>query len=338
MHHFFLLTRRSLALTLTHQGMEGAFLLDAGMPEYAAHLTKMTTLAMKLLPTAAGIAFDGTGWQARINLDGDDGRSFVELHEAGETGGPFVRPNLPIHTQVSSKILIQKQIGELLHAGGKAHFWNTYAPRADFMLHTDAVFAEDSYEDERMHLDGLLGVGGKPILTWNPGCESYPSSQCARYAQSADNAQLLQRLLYWGVQPMLPFNRNDHAITRYVAEQGNDTSTFVAFGPLFRAIRGRRWVYTAHAVQVTEGSAAANVFQTPEGLVLCVCLATPGGKLTVSVRGAVAEGLRLVAPGGGDGTAVKAAAAAAGQGGGSVSLQFTMGSHGAAVVVLKESA
>ena len=39
--------------------MEGAFLLDAGMPEYAAHLTKMTTLAMKLLPTAAGIAFDG---------------------------------------------------------------------------------------------------------------------------------------------------------------------------------------------------------------------------------------------------------------------------------------
>ena len=105
--------------------MEGAFLLDAGMPEYAAHLTKMTTLAMKLLPTAAGIAFDGTGWQARINLDGDDGRSFVELHEAGETGGPFVRPNLPIHTQVSSKILIQKQIGELLHAGGKAHVWNT---------------------------------------------------------------------------------------------------------------------------------------------------------------------------------------------------------------------
>ena len=98
-------------------------------------------------------------------------------------------------------------------------------------------------------------------------------------------------------------------------------------------------MYTAHAVQVTEGSAAANVFQTPEGLVLCVCLATPGGKLTVSVRGAVAEGLRLVAPGGGDGTAVKAAAAAAaGQGGGSVSLHFTMGSHGAAVVVLKESA
>ena len=116
--------------------------------------------------------------------------------------------------------------------------------------------------------------------------------------------------------------------------RARDTSTFVAFGPLFHAIRGRRWVYTAHAVQVTEGSAAANVFQTPEGLVLCVCLATPGDKLTVSVRGVVVEGLRLVAPGGGDGTAVKATVGARG---GSVSLQFTMGSHGAVVVVLKES-
>ena len=70
--------------------MEGASLLDAGMPEYAAHLKKMATLGMKLLPTAAGVAFDGTGWQGRINLDADDGRSFVELHESSETDGPYL--------------------------------------------------------------------------------------------------------------------------------------------------------------------------------------------------------------------------------------------------------
>eukprot|EP01046_Picozoa_sp_COSAG06_P007646 COSAG06_NODE_376_length_16647_cov_19.266920_4_plen_532_part_00 len=248
-----LVTNGSMSSGVIKTGMEGAFLLDAGMPEYSAHLTKMATLGTQLLPTAVGVAFDGTGWQGRINLNADDGkttvfsstfyrkrlfcqdglgtndircgnlitkttvyagRSFVELHESGETGGPFVRPGLPIHTQVSSKASIQQAMGELLHAHGKAHFWNPYAPRADFMLHTDGVFSEDSYEDERMHLHSTLGIGGKPIITWNPGCESWPSSQCGRYKDSHDNAQLLQRLLYWGVQPMLPFSRNDHAITR----------------------------------------------------------------------------------------------------------------------------
>ena len=175
-------------------------------------------------------AFDGTGWQGRINLHADDLRSYVELHEYGETGGPFFRPGKPIHTQVSSKRSAQEAIGNALHAKGKAHFWNPYAPRADFMMHTDGVFSEDSYMDERMHLHGLLGVGGKPILTWNPGCESWPSSQCGRYRDSANNEQLLQRLLYWGVQPMVPFARNDHAITRFVAEHGNDTKTFEDYG------------------------------------------------------------------------------------------------------------
>ena len=122
-----LVTNGSMSSGVIKTGMEGASLLDAGMPEYAAHLKKMATLGMKLLPTAAGVAFDGTGWQGRINLDADDGRSFVELHQRGETGGPFVRPGKPIHTQVSSKAVIQKEIGQLLHAGGKAHFWNPTA-------------------------------------------------------------------------------------------------------------------------------------------------------------------------------------------------------------------
>ena len=41
-------------------------------------------------------------------------------------------------------------MGGTLHSHGKAHFWNPYAPRADFLQHTDGIFAEDSYEDERM--------------------------------------------------------------------------------------------------------------------------------------------------------------------------------------------
>ena len=331
-----LVTNGSMSSGVIKTGMEGAFLLDAGMPEYAAHLKKMATLSTQLLPTAAGIAFDGTGWQGRINLNADDGRSYVELHEAGETGGPFVRLGAPIHTQVSSKFSIQQAIGKLLHSVGKAQFWNPYAPRADFMLHTDGVFSEDSYEDERMHLHSTLGIGGKPIITWNPGCESWPSSQCGRYKDSHDNAQLLQRLLYWGVQPMLPFNRNDHAITRYVAEQGNDTQIFEAYGPLFRALRGRRWSFTPHAVKVTSGAAAANVYELPDQaeVVLCVSLATPGSDVRIAVRGVKATGFELISPAGGDGTSVRVVASHdhARAAVSDVNVELKMGAHGAAVV------
>ena len=205
------------------------------------------------------------------------------------------------------------------------------------MLHTDGVFSEDSYEDERMHLHtcSTLGVGGKPILTWNPGCESWPSSQCGRYKDSSDNGQLLQRLLYWGVQPMLPFSRNDYAITRFVAGQGNDTDVFEAYGPLFRALHERRWVFTPHAVKVMAGATAANRYETPKAIVLCVSLATPGSTVVVAVRGVKAAGIKLIAPGGGDGTSVTAAPGRNASGAGAaVDVNLVMGSHGAAVVVL----
>ena len=190
-------------------GMEGAVLIDAGRPEYEMHLRNMASWMLRLIPESAGLAFDGTGWQGLVDLKGDDGRTYIELHEPGETGGP-VKVGRVVHSQVTSKLSIQRVIGELLHSKGRAHFWNPYAPRADFMQHTDGIFAEDSYEDERMHLLALLGAGGKPVLSWNHGCDIRAMKQCTRYQDSNNNEQLLHRLLYWGLQPMVPFSRNDH--------------------------------------------------------------------------------------------------------------------------------
>jgi hypothetical protein len=54
--------------SVVKSGMEGAVLLDVGMPEYQAYQLKMVELAMQIFPQTAGVAFDGTGWQGRINL------------------------------------------------------------------------------------------------------------------------------------------------------------------------------------------------------------------------------------------------------------------------------
>jgi hypothetical protein len=125
--------------------------------------------------------------------------------------------------------------------------------------------------------------------------------------------------------------RKQGVFRSYVAEQGNDTDVFEAFGPLFRALRGRRWVFTPHAVKVTSGAAAANVYETPEGIALCVSLAAPGSVVHIQVRGVKATGSQLIAPGGNDGTTASVVAT---QGAIAVEVEITMGRHGAAVVVL----
>ena len=147
--------------------------------------------------------------------------------------------------------------------------------------------AEDSYEDERMQLLGLLGVGGKPVLSWNPGCDIRPSSQCGRYQNADNNTILLQRLLYWGLQPMLPMDGGDHSITRWQAEHAGDIPVFVAYGPMFKALQGRKWVFVAHPIKanftLSEAGGQANVFALPNNVVGApIVFASPRSTVTVT--------------------------------------------------------
>lgn len=102
-------------------GMEGAVIMDAGMPQHQKHLLRSIDYMIKTVPEVAGIAFDGTGWQGHYSLQADDGRSFVELHEVGEAGGPVTKGRAG-WWQGSSKISIQEAVGEALHAAGKAQY------------------------------------------------------------------------------------------------------------------------------------------------------------------------------------------------------------------------
>ena len=117
--------------------------------------------------------------------------------------------------------------------------------------------------------------------------------------------------------------------------------------PLFRALRGRRWVYTAHAAVLlanNSGPAAINIFSRVTGnkpateeLVLTVSLATPGTKLAIALRGvskaATTASLQLLVPGGNlddDASATLQRQDSSG----TSKLEITIGSRPAAVVIL----
>jgi hypothetical protein len=284
-------------------GMMGAAAMDAGDPDYKAHLVKMAGLLAAKLPASAGVCFDGTGWGSYVNIQADDGRTYIELWPSSSSSNssnsssinnsgnissittpigtardkdePLIRGRVA-RSQVSSMLIITKALGEALHSNGKFQVHNSYSPRLDFWEHTDAVFSENGFRDDLMHHNSLLGIGGKPVIAWQPGCGRDPTFvQCPPreewdwpvYADMTPaNAQaaqrrLLMRLLFWGNQPAVPFPRNDHTITPWIATKQGLLPIFKGWAPLFQQIRGRQWVLAPHAVNVTGGPAQVNLFR-----------------------------------------------------------------------------
>ena len=179
----------------------------------------------------------------------------------------------------------------------------------------------------RSRLQSPCAGGSRPdLLRWNPGCGRDPTFvQCGAtsgqwawdwpvgitcatengcppgsYPPSVAQAalrRLLSRLLYFGNQPVLPFLRADHTITPEIADAQGLGPIFAAFGPLFKAIRGRAWVLDAHAARVfvpsgtdlVSGGAQANLFRigARDEFVAAVVFAPVRGAVLLQLRGVV---------------------------------------------------
>jgi hypothetical protein len=96
--------------------------------------------------------------------------------------------------------------------------------------------------------------------------------------QGAGDAAL-QKFLYLGVFPMVPFPRNDHSVLP--SERAD--RIYMDYGPLFEAIRGKKWVLLPHAITVKGEVAKANLFQVPDGYIVPVVMggSAPTAKVTV---------------------------------------------------------
>ena len=83
-----------------------------------------------------------------------------------------------------------------------------------------------------------------------------------------------------GVFPMAPFPGNDHSLPPSEWVDGQ----YLAYGPLMNAMRGRTWMLNAHAVEVRDSQAIANLFAVEGGWVAPVVFGGSNTSATVRLQ------------------------------------------------------
>ncbi len=249
-----------------------AVVMDPGEPIYQQFLVEQAQRHLDLIPASSGICIDRTDWLRVYNTRRDDGVSWFKGRAA--------------RSLLMSWRELMGRLGPLLHGAGKVIFSNLHLKRIEMHRHVDGFFDEFTYHGGSLNTCAFLGLR-KPVLGWVEKEENL----------QPDADAFLQRYLYLGVYPMAPFPGNDHSIEpspwaeRY----------YLDYGPLFAALRGKKWVLRPHVISV-EGTAKANVFQVAGGYVIPVTFGgdAPGVRVVLRSLPGVTDGriaCRVIHPG-----------------------------------------
>lgn len=230
--------------------------MDPSGPDYQDYLLAQAKAIRDELPACSGIAIDEMYDLARFNHRADDGVTWINGHAVRAL-------------TVSWKSLMAK-LGPLMQQKDKPIFGNTLLKRLDLMKHLDGIFAEHGDQGNDMNLDAFLSVR-KPDIEW----------VFARSRLRLHPNRFLQRFLYMGTFPMVPYPKNDHSIRPDLRVD----QFYLDYGPLFRALNQRRWVFVPHVLRVKDGAAKANIFGVPGGYVIPICFGGQAPNATVTVRG-----------------------------------------------------
>ncbi len=246
----------------------GAVVMDCGDPGYRSFLLEQAKRHIEKLPASDGICIDRMDWLSRFNPNADDGVTWID----GKRRSLY-----------RSWISLLSILGPAMHRAGKVIYVNCMIQRPDLMRHVDGVYDEFGNIGYKLNLCSFLCLR-KPQVCWTPEPATLQPDPDAYF----------QRHLYMGAFPTVPLPGNDHTIL----PSPEVDKLYADYGPLFNALRGRKWVLTAHPVQVVSGRAKANLFRVPGGHLLVVAFAkTP--EVTVRVN-ALRHAGRMVAlrPGG----------------------------------------
>lgn len=241
----------SVLRTLKHRsmvygGMGGAVIMDPGTSQYQEHLLKMSQTIMSQTPST-GLCIDRQDWVGLLNFERDDGVTWYEGRDA--PGGQ------PVAAMVYSWKQAMAKLTDLWHkVPDQPLLINPLTFRLDMMEFADGIFAEYGDSPHMQFISGLLGLARPSIMWSHPGSGNVDPNHIDDF---------LQRHMHFGIWPALPIQDNDHMIG-----PGTWDNTFELYGPLFTSYRGRVWVLEPHAVKVLNGSALANIFETPRAIVI----------------------------------------------------------------------
>jgi len=223
---------------------EDCIVLDPGDPVRRQHLLDDARRHIDHIPDSSGIAIDRMDWLRLYNDSADDGVSWI----CGR----------PARSGFSSWRSLMSELGPMMHDANRVIFVNNHTKRIDLLREVDAIFCEFATATAALNTTGLLclrmpGVGfvaGEAYMT--PCPDDY-----------------IQRYIHLGVFPAAPVPGNDHCLL----PSPSIDRLYLDYGPIFRALRGRRWVLEPHAVQVKDCIAKANVFEVNDYYLVIVTFA-----------------------------------------------------------------
>jgi hypothetical protein len=234
---------------------------DPGEPVFAEFLEDQTRRFVREVPHCAGICIDRMDWLEWYNPRRDDGVSWVN--------------GKPARSLRVSWLEITERLGRVLHAADKAMFVNPHIKRLDLMRHVDGIFDEYGYLPFNNNATAFLGLR-KSVIGWTPG-EDYLKQ---------DPDAFFQRHLYLGIFPMAPFPENSIPVEWLHSIQPGEwaETQYKTYGPLLDLNRGKKWLLQAHAVEVPDHAAKANLFEVPSGHVIPVVFGGDKPKVAVMLR------------------------------------------------------
>ncbi len=234
---------------------EGCVVMDCGAPNYRAFLLDQARRHIEKLPDSSGICIDRMDWLRLYNFRADDGVSW-------RRGGPARA------LSISWRDLLA-ELGPMFHRADKVIFGNATVNRTDLMREMDGIYHELGNVGAELNGSALQCVR-KPLMVWTPDEKTLGANPDAYF----------QRHLYLGAYPTAPLPANDHTINPSPAVD----RWYLDYGPLFQAFRGRRWVLLAHAVEVDNKRAKANLFETSHGLIAPVCFGDTNTSVALVIR------------------------------------------------------
>ncbi len=222
----------------------GCILLDPADPDYRDFLLAQTRRHIEKLPASSGICVDRLDWIRFFNHAADDHSSWL-----------YGKP-------ARSLLLSWKEIADslchMMHRANKVVFVNNHSKRIDMLRNVDGIFDEFTYHGCPLNLTALLSLE-RPALGWTYSKENL----------LPDPDFFFQKYLYMGVFPMAPFPGNDHSLRpdEFVDKY------YLDYGPMLKAMAGRRWVLQPHIVKAPDNNAKVNLFRTGSGYILPVVFA-----------------------------------------------------------------